>query len=146
MRLWHVDLISVLPRLQLLRQWQDCCCIAENIANKGTPDNMLVNKMLEYRPSEFLAYTTKVKLEMKNRGYKVSQGAWDNFMGNMDKGHKYFKQWHETTIFDDWMDKRYLTQCYYNLQEQYDCGGITSEEWNKIVIEYDILTMRRTER
>jgi hypothetical protein len=30
------------------------------------------------------------------------------------------------------MNKRYLLQCYYNLQEKYDCGGITEKQWNKI--------------
>jgi len=28
--------------------------------------------------------------------------------------------------------KWYLKQCYYNLQEKYDCGGISEEEWEKI--------------
>lgn len=27
---------------------------------------------------------------------------------------------------------RYLKQCYYNLQEKYDRGIITQEEWEKI--------------
>lgn len=27
---------------------------------------------------------------------------------------------------------RYLRQCYYNLQEKYDRGIITEEEWSKI--------------
>jgi 3-methyladenine DNA glycosylase AlkD len=27
---------------------------------------------------------------------------------------------------------RYLKQCYYNLQEKYDRGIITKEEWQKI--------------
>jgi uncharacterized protein (TIGR02328 family) len=34
MRLWHKDLISVLPRQQLLGQWRECCLIARNIAEK----------------------------------------------------------------------------------------------------------------
>lgn len=29
-------------------------------------------------------------------------------------------------------NERYLTQCYYNLQEKYDRGIITKEEWLKI--------------
>jgi len=33
---------------------------------------------------------------------------------------------------------RYLEQCYYNLQEKYDRGIITSEEWNKINKEGDL--------
>lgn len=29
-------------------------------------------------------------------------------------------------------NERYLKQCYYNLQEKYDCGGISKEEWMKV--------------
>lgn len=29
-------------------------------------------------------------------------------------------------------NNRYLKQCYYNLQEKYDRGIITEEEWKKI--------------
>jgi hypothetical protein len=32
-------------------------------------------------------------------------------------------------LFDTWHNDRYLLQCYYNLQEKYDCGGITEEEF-----------------
>lgn len=30
-------------------------------------------------------------------------------------------------------NKRYLKQCYYNLQEKYDRGIITDVEWKKIM-------------
>ena len=50
MRLWHVDLIDVLPRKQLLSQWRECCAIAKSIADKGTPNHILVNKITDYFP------------------------------------------------------------------------------------------------
>lgn len=31
-----------------------------------------------------------------------------------------------------WHEDRYFIQCYYNLQEKYDCGGINPEDWEKI--------------
>lgn len=31
-----------------------------------------------------------------------------------------------------WHEDRYFIQCYYNLQEKYDCGGISPEDWEKI--------------
>jgi hypothetical protein len=34
-----------------------CCCIAKNIANKGTPNHLLVNKVLEYHYNNFNHYT-----------------------------------------------------------------------------------------
>lgn len=35
--------------------------------------------------------------------------------------------WHK-----DWHNERYFLQCFYNLQEKYDCGGILEEDWQKI--------------
>lgn len=35
MRLWHKDLIEVLPRQQLLGQWRECCAIAKKPEGKG---------------------------------------------------------------------------------------------------------------
>lgn len=29
-------------------------------------------------------------------------------------------------------NERYLKQCLYNLQEKYDCGGISEDEWKII--------------
>ena len=48
MRLWCKDLIPYLPKLQLLSQWRECCAICSNIANKGTSNHILVNKIMNY--------------------------------------------------------------------------------------------------
>ena len=50
MRCWHKDLISVLPKQQLLGQWRECCLIAKNIAEQGTPNHILVNRIFNYPP------------------------------------------------------------------------------------------------
>ena len=34
MRLWHKDLITVLPRQQLIGQWRECCSIAKKLAKE----------------------------------------------------------------------------------------------------------------
>lgn len=39
-------------------------------------------------------------------------------------------------LFPGWMDYRYLTQNYHNLQEKYDFGAITDEEWDRIEERY----------
>ena len=132
MRLWHKDLISVLPRQQLVSQWRECCCIAKNIANNGTPNHILVNKIMDYPIEHFIAYTTLVKQEMQKRGYKCDVSRftkwleWDAF--------KILKN----EIFEDWHNEKYLIQCLYNLQEKYDCGGISKEEWNNITKNFYI--------
>lgn len=136
MRLWHKDLIPVLPRQQLLGQWRECCLIAKNIAEKGTPDHILVNKVMNY-PLEldFYMYCCMVQMEMKNRGYKAFKGeAWVNFCNHLQKAvcNKPYTWDPEHVIFDGWHNARYYLQCYFNLQEKFDCGGISIEEWGKI--------------
>lgn len=138
MRLWHKDLICVLPRQQLLSQWRECCCIARNIAVNGTPNHMLVNKVLDYPVSHFNFYTKEVIHEMERRLYRVSEKSKNEFYNNLAvaslKG--YFNKAHvfddDTTMFLEWHNDRYLMQCYLNLQEKYDCGGITDIEWDRI--------------
>lgn len=53
MRLWHKDLIQILPKNQLLSQWRECCCIAKNIAI----NHILVNKIMDYGIAHFYSYT-----------------------------------------------------------------------------------------
>lgn len=141
MRLWHKDLIAVLPRQQLLGQWRECCAIARNISVNGTPNHMLVNKIMDYPLNHFHSYTGLVLREMRQRGYKVSKDSYDKYIHAMHHiaqskhidGVGQFMDIDE--IFYDWHNERYLTQCFYNLQEKYDCGGITEVEWERIYEE-----------
>lgn len=126
MRLWHKDLIPVLPRQQLLSQWRECCCIAKAIATNGTPNHILVNKVLEYPEAQFNVYALHVGKEMVRRGYKCD---WNRFtQWRINRNY----DWELADIFHGWHNRRYLRQCYYNLEEKYDCGGISEEEWDKI--------------
>lgn len=127
MRLWHYALVKYLPRQQLLSQWRECVCIAKSIHDKRTPNHVLVNKIMNYPISEFNDYCNIVLTEMVKRGYNVSEssinklGDYVGFEVDSDKQYnKPFKRWHNL---------RYLEQCYYNLQEKYDCGGLTEDEW-----------------
>ena len=36
-------------------------------------------------------------------------------------------------LYKNWHNRRYATQCYYNLEEKYDRGGIPDYEWEKIL-------------
>ena len=137
MRLWHKDLIPYLPRQQLIAQWRECCAICSNIANKGTPNHLLVNKILNYSPYDFDAYVYKVIREIKNRGYKVSEKAINNFNSNLVHIHNIMPKNNKGVIFENWHNERYLKQCLFNLQEKYDCGGIPEDEWKKIQDNFD---------
>ena len=127
MRLWHKDLIPVLPRQQLLSQWRECCCIARNIAVDGTPNHILVNQIMDYPREHFIAYTSLVRDEMLKRGYKCDGSRFTKWVGEWNKFTIYPNE-----IFSGWHNDRYLKQCYYNLQEKADCGGISRAEWYKI--------------
>lgn len=129
MRLWHKDLIQVLPRQQLLGQWRECCAIAKSIAEKGEPHHILVNRILDYPICHLYTYCFVVFSEMIKRGYKCD---FNNFS-------RYFTYPHETVLVSDndlfscWHNERYLKQCYYNLEEKYDCGGIGRKEFETIL-------------
>ena len=127
MRLWHKDLIHVLPKQQLLAQYRECVCIARNIVVNGTPNHLLVNKVMDYPKWHFMQYTLEVIMEMEKRRFKVDRQRF----------FRWFDQWkdgkvktHDIThdeLFAEWHNTRYLNQCFYNLQEKYDCGGVTDE-------------------
>ena len=48
MRIWHTQLIKVLPREQLIAQWRELSAIAGAIIKNGTPNHILVNFVLHY--------------------------------------------------------------------------------------------------
>ena len=129
MRLWHKDLIPVLPRQQLLGQWREVCAIARNIAVKGTPNHVLVNRVMDYPMSHLWEYARLIHEEKKHRGYR----------GDFEKFEKWIQQPLIDTIpetselFKGWHNGRYLRQCLYNLEEKADCGAIPDEEWIAIV-------------
>lgn len=142
MRLWHKDLIDVLPRQQLISQWRECCCIAKNIADNGTPNHLLVNKVITYSQSDFLKYTKLILDEMKRRGYNILSSSFDKFRENLDLGYEFFNngiysESYYGDLFGDWHNDRYLKQCLCNLQEKYDCGGVSEEEWQKIMYKFE---------
>ena len=41
-------------------------------------------------------------------------------------------------LFGKWHTDHYLIQCLYNLEEKYDRGGITQEEWDRIYNKYEL--------
>ena len=124
MRLWHKDLIPFLPRQQLLSQWRECCCIAHDIMENGTPGHILVNPIMDYTIQHFITYTYHVTQEMQRRGYNVNKKCFEQYW-KLDDIIK-------TDLFPGWHNDRYLCQCYYNLQEKYDRGGLTEDEWKAI--------------
>ena len=135
MRLWHYKLIPVLPQKQLISQWRECIAIKRQW-EKGTLKHPLVSYITNYDKNCFIAYTYRVILEMQKRGIKYNE----KYLHEIQE----FCRYGRLTIFnlEDYKrikehNKRYLVQCYYNLQEKYDRNIITKEEWNKIEEVYN---------
>lgn len=129
MRLWHKDLIDVLPDMQLRGQWRECCLIAKAL-HEGNLNHLLVNKVKEYPIDHFYTYCKTVSREMFNRGHKVT------IVSSSKVYHQAWSYVEERALFDGWHTNRYLRQCLYNLQEKHDCGGIPDSEWERIVKKY----------
>lgn len=120
MRIWHTDLIPVLPKNQFNGQWNELGSIYRKQDN-----HILINFVYDYPKEDLYNYSVKVINERQKRGYKYNL---TNFYNYFD-GEKidYMKQ-----PFVEKMDDRYLAECYFNLMEKHDCGGMTDEEWEKI--------------
>lgn len=131
MRLWHKDLIKVLPRQQLVSQWRECCLIAKLVSQTGTPNHILVNPVTDYPPEHLVNYASLVYNEMINRGYKCDWEVFADWTKAKERPIFLSKEAY-SEIFHDWHNSRYYDQCYYNLQEKYDRGGLTFTEWAKI--------------
>lgn len=126
MRLWHYKLIPVLPNAMLVSQWRECIAIKRQW-EKGTLKHRLVSYVMDYDGEYFIRYVLRVADEMEKRNIKYQEIYF----------HEIFNFCWKGKIIQDWLNykehnNRYLKQCYYNLQEKYDRGIITKEEWKKI--------------
>lgn len=133
MRLWHKELIGVLPREQLVAQWRELSAIAGNILTKNTPNHILVNKVMDYSFDDFISYAYYIRQEMTKRKYRTMESVWDKICSVANHN---FKLLPIEEIYQEWHNTRYFKQCYYNLEEKYDCGGITEEDFEKIKYKY----------
>ena len=69
---------------------------------------------------------------MQRRGYNINLKNFIDYFQIKDYKEMQKILLSNAKTFVKKMNKRYLLQCYYNLQEKYDCGGITEKQWNKI--------------
>ena len=138
MRLWHTQLINVLPREQLVSAWRELSAIAGSIQKKGTPNHILVNFVLDYDYDHFISYADLVRKEMMSRGYRTMNSVWEKIT-NLKSDYKILSK---EEIYPNKMDNEYLTICYYNLYEKFLCGGIKREVFIKIFKKRIILTTK----
>lgn len=126
MRLWHKDFIPILPRQQLLAQWREL-----NSIYAKQDKHILINFIYEYPSNHLYTYSKLVIEEMRKRGYKINLDRFNIYFDGKVRKIPYVK------LFDKKMNYNYLNQCYYNLQEKYECGGISQDEWKRVEEQYE---------
>lgn len=131
-RIWHKDLITALPREQLIAQWRELSAIAGNLNTKGTPNHILVNKVCDYPREHFISYAFWVRQEMTRRGYRTMESVWNKIYCTRETDYGEIEILPIEELFPGWHNNRYLEQCYFNLEEKYDCGGVAQEWFEKI--------------
>ena len=135
MRLWHKYIISGLPREQLVAQWRECSAIAGNIIARGTPNHILVNKVMDYDFDHFITYSKMIREEMTKRGYRTMDSVWNK----IESLKSDWQRIDEKELFKEWMNEDYLKICFYNLYEKYLCGGIAETDWQTLMKEYEYI-------
>lgn len=132
MRLWHYQLLPLLDDFHIVAQWRELLAIKGAIDKNGTPNHRLVNKVLDYTLIDFKTYCVKVVRELEKRNIKHSTSKkleiW-NWHCNLFKKIDFVLH---KEIFKGWHNHRYLTQCYFNLQEKADCGIVSKRAWSRI--------------
>lgn len=146
MRCWHIKLLPLLPRQQLLSQLRECVAIAKDIYETGKTNHILINPIMDYPIEHFQLYCDMVIEEMNKRRYVVSNQTYEKFnkyisLEDFNVAHsissdysdvKLFMSGEAIQLFSGWHDTTYLVICLYNLYEKYLRGGVTFDEWDKI--------------
>lgn len=89
---------------------------------------------MDYPISEFNDYCNIVLDEMNRRGYKIRYDTikkLERYTGFVLDVIRRYKR-----PFVSWHTLQYLNQCMSNLEEKFDCGGISEEEWARLCEEY----------
>lgn len=128
MRLWHYDLIPVLPNAMLVSQWRECIAIKRQW-EKGTLKHRLVSYVKDYDKAYFLDYVSNIVYELENRKIKYQEKYLVEIIDFCKVG---VEDLYPFRIHYKEHNGKYFVQCYYNLEEKHDRGIISDEEWNKI--------------
>ena len=137
MRLWHKDLISILPKEQLVAQWRELSAIAGAIQKNGTPNHILVNFVLNYPYEHFISYAYYVRQEMTRRSYRTMNSVWEKIT-TLVPDWEDSKLVRFNDIYAEKMDNIYRKICLYNLYEKILCGGIQEPYLSKIMSIFKI--------
>lgn len=113
MRLWHEQIIHLLPKNQLLGQHRECCALRGNGWNKK---HKTVDYVFTYSPYNLYIYHSKIMDEMEKRGYTVSEEWRDkNYRGQKAESYSNLEETNiSSPIYKEHNDE-YLIECIENL-------------------------------
>ena len=113
MRLWHEQIIRLLPKNQLLGQHRECCALRGNGWNKK---HKTVDYVFTYSPYNLFIYHSKILDEMEKRGYRVSIEWRDkNYRGQKAESYSNLEETNiSSPIYKEHNDE-YLLECIENL-------------------------------
>ena len=116
MRLWHEQLIPLLPKNQLLGQHRECCALRGNGWNKK---HKTVDYAFSYSSYHLFIFHSLVMDEMEKRGYKVSEEWRDkNYRGKTaEKYDNLEEKMIESPIYKE-HNGEYLLECIENLRNK----------------------------
>ena len=116
MRLWHQELITKLPRQQLLGQHRECCALR----GKGWQrKHATVNYCFDYSPYRLFKYHELIMQEMTKRGYRVSPEWLDKeYRGKQMPAYDKLESETLPAIIYPEHDAAYLQECLDNLKQK----------------------------
>lgn len=128
MRLWHEELISYLPRKQLLGQHRECCALRGNGWGKK---HSTVDYIFKYTFENLFFYHMIVINEMKNRGYNI-ETRWIDclYRGKNCEPYKEFKQRKYIKYIEH--DNNYLKECINNLKNK-KTNPFNLKSWDDLI-------------
>ena len=116
MRLWHEQIINMLPKNQLLGQHRECCALR---GNGWMKKHKTVDYIFLYYPYHLFTYHSLVMDEMEKRGYKVSIEWRDkNYRGKTAENYCNLEEKIiESPIYKE-HNAEYLIECIENLRKK----------------------------
>ena len=132
-RLWHYELIPVLPNKMLVSEWRELIAIKRQW-EKGILKHRLVSYVMDYDKGYFWEYFSEILQELINRDIKYKDvyiTEIDNFCNpRINNKYSRYKEHND----------RYLKQCLYNLEEKATRNIISKEEWLRIYNKFKDFT------
>mgnify|MGYP000059124574 FL=1 len=113
MRLWHEQIIHLLPKNQLFGQHRECCALRGNGWNKK---HKTVDYVFTYSPYNLFIYHSKIMDEMEKRGYTVSREWRDkNYRGQKADSYSNLEEINISSPIYKEHNNEYLAECIENL-------------------------------